>query len=85
MRTTVTIDDDVHEFVSDYARARGMSLSAALTELLRKAEKAAEPMPDIRRSPNGFPLFPSASGAGVLTSEMVKKLEGEEFEPKAFA
>jgi hypothetical protein len=85
MRTTITIDDDVHGFVTNYARAKGISLSAALGELLRKAERAEEPVPDIRRSPNGFPLFPPASGEAALTEKMVKQLEGEEFDPKAFA
>jgi len=79
------MDDDVHGFVANYARAKGISLSAALSELLRKAETAGEPMPDIRQSPNGFPLFPPVSGEAPLTDKMVKKLEGQEFEPRTFA
>ena len=41
MRTTITLDDDVHEFAAYYARARGITLSAAIDELIRKAEKRA--------------------------------------------
>jgi len=83
MRTTVTLDDDVHEFASIYANARGITLSAAMNELVRKAEKSPNPEPQIVFSPDGFPMFPPAEG--TITSEMVKKLEEEEFDPKKFA
>jgi hypothetical protein len=84
MRTTITLDDDVHEFASYYAKAKGITLSAAMNELVRKAEMApAPPMPEIRRSPNGLPLLPRTGR--VITSEMIKKLEEEEFEPEKFA
>jgi hypothetical protein len=82
MRTSITLDEDVHDFVYSYARGRGLSLSAALNELVRKAEAAPVPAPDIRRGPNGLPMFPPTGG--TITSEMVKKLEEEEFDPKKF-
>lgn len=84
MRTTITLDDDVHEFAAYYARVRGLTLSAAIDELIRKAQapaKSAEP--DVRRGPNGFPLLPPSGG--TITAEMVKKLEEEEFDPEKFA
>jgi hypothetical protein len=76
MRTTVTIDDETHEFVAYYARAKGISLGAAIDELIRKAQTAppASP-PEILRSPNGLPMFPPTGK--VLTSEMVKAAEEE--------
>ena len=83
MRTTITLDDDVHEFASYYASARGITLSAAINELVRKAETAPAPKPEIRRSPDGFPLLPPSGR--VITSEMVKQLEEEEFDPRKFA
>ena len=84
MRTTVTLDDETHEFVVYYARAKGISLGAAIDELIRKAQKAppAAP-PEILRSESGFPMF--APTGRTITSEMVKKLEEEEFDPKNFA
>ena len=78
MRTSVTLDDDVHEFASSYAHGRGITLSAALNELVRKAESAPEAEPEIRRSPNGFPLLPKTGQ--VITSEMVKKCSEDDFE-----
>ncbi len=86
MRTTITLDDDVHEFATYYANARGISLSAAMNELVRKAESAPAPAPgpiEFERSPNGLPLLPRTGR--IITSEMVKKLEEEEFEPGKFA
>jgi len=83
MRTTITLDDDVHEFARYYANARGITLSAAMNELVRKAEKPPDTEPLIVFSPDGFPMFPPAEG--TITSEMVKKLEEEEYDPKKFA
>jgi hypothetical protein len=82
MRTSVTLDEDVHDFVVCYSRGRGISLSAALNELVRKAEAAPAPTPDIRIGPNGLPMFPPTGR--TITSEMVKKLEEEEFDAKSF-
>lgn len=80
MRTSVTLDKDVRDFVFSYARGRGISLSAALNELVRKAETlpAVETNTAVRRSANGFPLLPRTGQ--VLTSEMVKRYSEEEYE-----
>jgi hypothetical protein len=83
MRTTITLDDDVHEFATYYANAKGISLSAAMNELVRKAEKPQDREPLIVFSADGFPMFPPTEG--TITSEMVKKIEEEEFDPKKFA
>jgi hypothetical protein len=76
MRTSVTLDDDVHEFATCYADARGITLSAALSELVRKAESAPPPQPEIVYSPDGFPMFPPSGNGRVITDEIVRKLEG---------
>jgi hypothetical protein len=83
MRTTIKLDDDVHEFATYYANAKGISLSAAMNELVRKAEKPQDREPLIVFSADGFPMFPPTEG--TITSEMVKKIEEEEFDPKKFA
>jgi hypothetical protein len=85
MRTTITLDDDVHEFASVYAAAKGMTLSAAISDLVRKAEAAPQPPPDIRRGPGGLPMFPPSGMGRLITDEMVKKLEDEEFDSEKFA
>jgi hypothetical protein len=83
MRTTVALDDDVHEFATYYARGKGITLSAALNELVRQAETAPKPEPDIVIGTHGLPMFPRTGN--TITSEMVKKLEEEEFDPSKFA
>jgi hypothetical protein len=84
MRTTITLNDETHDFASYYARARGLTLSAAIDELIRKAEAAsAPPVPEIEYSEIGLPIFPPTGR--TITSEMVKKLEEEEYDPAKFA
>jgi len=76
MRTTINLDEDVHDIVSNYARAKGLSLSAAINEITRKAQNTPEPEPVIRRGPNGLPLLPRSGR--VITCEMVKELSEDE-------
>ena len=86
MRTTITLDDDVHEFATYYANSKGITLSAAMNELVRKAENPRIPEePLIVFSLEGLPMFPHAGNGRVLTSEMVKRLDEEEYDPKKFA
>jgi hypothetical protein len=82
MRTTVNLDEDVHEYATVYANANGISLSAALNEIVRKAEGRPSEEPLIVFSSDGFPMFPPTGGR--ITSEMVRKIEAEEFDPKNF-
>ena len=83
MRTTITLNDETHEFAAYYARSRGLTLSAGIDELIRKAQEGPKPKLDIRTGPNGLPMFPPTGR--TITAEMVKKLEEEEFDPKNFA
>lgn len=85
MRTSINLDEQVHQFASVYANAKGITLSAAINELIRKAELAPEPKPEIRFSPDGFPMFPPSGNGRVVTEETVKRLEEEEFDPQKFA
>lgn len=78
MRTTITLNEETHDFALYYARARGLTLSAAIDELIRKAVTGPVSKPEIRRAPNGFPLLPKTGQ--VITSEMVKKYAEDEFE-----
>jgi hypothetical protein len=75
MRTNVTLDDDVHQLVSIYAAAKGITLGAAIGELIRRGETTPPAPPDIRRSESGLAMFPPSGR--VLTPEMVKEAEGE--------
>ena len=80
MRTTITLDENTHTFASYYAHARGLTLSAAIDELIHKAQAAPA---QIQHSPHGFPIFPPTGR--TITSEIVKQLAEEEFDPEQFA
>jgi hypothetical protein len=75
MRTNITLDDDIHQLASIYAAAKGITLGAAISELIRKAEPHPQPEPEIRRSESGLAMFPPTGK--VLTPEMVKEAESE--------
>lgn len=75
MRTNLNLDSDVHDFATIYAEAKGISLSRAVSELIRKVQTAPEAPPDIRQSPNGMPCFPPTGK--TVTDELVRKIENE--------
>ena len=79
MRTTINLDPDVYNFTSAYAGAKGITLSAAISELVRRAENVPEPgsdSPRLKTSPHGY-LVIAATG-DVLTPEMVKEASEDE-------
>ena len=43
VRLTVNLDPDVYSFTSAYASAKGITLSAAIGELIRRAERVGAP------------------------------------------
>jgi hypothetical protein len=77
MRTTINLDDDVYELASMYAAGRGITLGAAVGELVRKANGASG-SPRIRMASNGLPVF--AARGRVITSEMVKAAQEDEID-----
>lgn len=79
MRLTVNLDSDVYSFTSAYAGAKGITLSAAISELVRRAEQAPEPgddSPRLRRSEHGYLVI--AGTGNTLTAEMVKEAAEDE-------
>jgi hypothetical protein len=79
MRTSITLDDDAYQLACLYARGRGITLSAAINEAVRKIgePRSAPSSSRIRIAPNGLPIL--ASRGRVITSEMVKRaLEDED-------
>jgi hypothetical protein len=73
MRTSITLDEDVYEIATLYAKGRKVTLGAAIGEMVRKATSApptGSPSPNLVRAPNGL-LIVRARGR-VITNEMVK-------------
>jgi hypothetical protein len=73
MRTSVTLDEDVYQLASIYASSRGITLGAALGELVRKAGAAETMSSQLKTAPNGLRIFPSRGRA--ITPEMVKEAQ----------
>jgi hypothetical protein len=75
MRTSVNIDTDAYDFASAYAHAKGITLGAAISELLRRAEHAPEQnlgrSGRLKESPHGYLVI--AKRGKVITPEMVKE------------
>jgi len=79
VRLTVNLDPDVYSFTSAYAEAKGITLSAAVCELVRRAEQTPEPgsdSPRLKKSPHGYLVI--AGTGDVLTPEMVKDTSEDE-------
>ena len=76
---TVNLDADVYSFTSAYAGAKGITLSAAISELVRRAEHAPEPgsdSPKLQRNEYGY--LEIAETANVLTPAKVKSASEDE-------
>jgi hypothetical protein len=74
MRTSVTLDEDVYQLAYLYAHGRGITLGAAIGDLIRKATetpKTKKISPNLMTAPNGMLMF--APRGRVITPEMVKE------------
>ena len=79
MRLTVNLDADAYSFATAYAGGKGITLSAAISELLRSAEQAPPPdskLDGLKASPHGYLVI--ARTGDVLTPEMVKEASEDE-------
>ncbi len=64
---TVNLDEDLYNFIFAYADAKGITLSAALNELIRRAEQAPEPS-RLARNEHGY--MEIAETGDVLTPQI---------------
>jgi hypothetical protein len=79
MRTSINLDADVYSFASAYAEAKGITLSAAISDLVRRAEQAPElgsASPRLKTSPHGYLVI--AGTGDPLTPAMVKEASEDE-------
>jgi hypothetical protein len=73
MRTTITMDDETAEIATQFARANGLSLSKAISELIQRATRPKARIKYV----NGFPMLDLPKPKKLLTTERVKELEEE--------
>lgn len=80
MRTNINLDADAYDFASAYAHGKGITLGAAISELVRRAEQVPEQVVDSPRLQMNEHGYLEIVGGGVLTSEMVKELSEDEID-----
>jgi hypothetical protein len=73
MRTSVNLEADAYELVSAYARARGITLGAAISELVRQVDAQGQACRSARLTTNEHGYLEIAGG-DALTPEMVSRL-----------
>ena len=66
MRITVNLPDDIHQIARTLAESRGISLGAALAELVRRGLESSE---------KPFPCFKLPPGADPITLEQTLAAE----------
>lgn len=74
MRTTLTLDDDAAEIAAQYARSREMSLSRAVSELIRRGTRR----PARIKFVDGLPVFDLPRSDKPLTIDQIKAMAEEE-------
>jgi hypothetical protein len=75
MRTTLSLDDEAAEIAAQYARARNVTLSKAVSELIVRSTG-----PKLRiKYVDGLPVFDLPRGEKEITTEHVRALEAEEW------
>ena len=73
MRTTLTLDDDVAELVARQAKARGVSLGKAASDLVRRGLNAPTPS----TNENGVIVFRLPADSPRVTRDDVRRVETE--------
>jgi len=73
MRTTLDIDDELLAIARVRARDKGISIGAAVSEMMRNGLEVPR-----RRSRRGFPIFDLPSDGPVITSEMVARCRDDD-------
>jgi hypothetical protein len=73
MRTTLTLDDDIFELVTRQAKARGLSLGKAVSDLVRRGLNAPTPS----TAKDGLVVFQLPADSPKVTTDDVRRLEAE--------
>ena len=73
MRTTLDIDDQLLAIARALAREKGISLGAAVSEIMRRGLEVRR-----TRTKRGFPVFEAPPGTPIITDEMVARYRDED-------
>ena len=73
MRTTLDIDDNMLAIARVRAREKGISIGAAVSEIMRRGLEVPR-----TRSKRGFPVFQMPPDAPVITDEIVARYRDDD-------
>ena len=73
MRTTLDIDDNLLAVARVRAREKGISIGAAVSEIMRRGLEVPR-----TRSKRGFPVFQMPPDAPVITDEIVARYRDDD-------
>ncbi len=73
MRTTLDIDDNLLAIARIRAREKGISIGAAVSEIMRRGLEVPR-----TRSKRGFPVFQMPPDAPVITEEIVARYRDDD-------
>ena len=73
MRTTLDIDDNLMAIARVRAREGGISIGAAVSEIMRRGLEVPR-----RRSKRGFPVFVPPPGSPIVTDEIVARYRDDD-------
>lgn len=73
MRTTLDIDDSLLAIARVRARERGVSIGAAVSEIMRKGLEVRR-----TRTKRGFPVFQAPPGTPIITDELVARYRDDD-------
>lgn len=74
MRTTITLEDDLYEAARALAESSGRTLSAVISELVRRGMQPRE----VIRGEDGLPAFDVPSDAKIIPATRAQELLAEE-------
>ena len=71
MRTTLTLDDDIHELAARQARLRGVSLGQTVSDLVRRGLSVPTPS----QNKDGLVVFRLPADSPKVTTDDVRRIE----------
>jgi hypothetical protein len=73
MRTTLSLDDDVFNLVTQQSKLRGVSLGKTVSDLVRRGLNAHTPSEE----KSGLIMFRLPKDSPLVTTEQVRRIEAE--------
>jgi hypothetical protein len=81
MRTTITVDEDIHEAAQHLSRVSGERLGKVISKLARRGLERKTP--PVRNGARRFPTFEVPAGAPIISASRIERVLHEESLPQS--